>query len=319
MARKTGDGTQELPEAQELTVRDEDGLVVLQIGFSITFYFKEGHTQPVRERVAQCFDIYRLLCGPHLKWAHPGNRGFQKLDKPADKDPSQWLREPDSDGQLMSSGWEFYWHGGKTKEEANHFRVTAVGAASRHGDELSFFSASLPLSWFADHEGSFPSLAMKWCQILKPEHGYGGLSILESPRLSIAQTHGAVAYAMARRFPGLELDDPTTHVLYLKDGIKGGNWLTVLSEQWLDKLGGISVLSQKLGPEFQFYPYVDGAVIQAGPTPELGDVNRQLIPVRYRHLAQVLRPIRAPLHSGFHGFGLTREKSEEWLARFDNV
>ena len=307
----------ESTEVRDLLVKDPKGLVVLQVGLLVTLYFREGHTQQVRERVARCFEAYRTLCGPRLKWAHPSKRGFQKLDGPPDMDPARFLREPDPDGRFEASGWEFYWHGGAQKEEASDLRVRAMGAPNRRGDELGFFSASLPLSWFLDHEGNFPSLVTQWCQTLLPLHGYGGIGLIESPRLSVAQSHGASAYALARRFPGLELDDPTTHILYLKDGIKGGNWLTVLSTAYVNAVGGAQPLTRKLGDGFEFHPYSEGVVVQAGPTPELGDVNRRIEPVRYRELARLLRPLRPQVHGGFQGFGLTREKSEEWLARFD--
>jgi hypothetical protein len=294
-------------EVRDFIVRDAQGRVVLQVGLLVTLYFRKAYTQSVRERVARCFE----------EWAHPGKRGFQRLDRPAERDPAQWLREPDPEGKFEASGWEFYWHGGETKEEASGFRIKALGAANQLGDELSFLSASLPLSWYVDHSGDFPSLVLHWSQILSPLHGYGGVAILESPRLSIAQTHGAAAYAMARRFPGLEMDDPLGHVLYLKNAIKGGSWVTVLSQQFIERLGGLPVLSGYLGEGFLLHPYPDGVVIQAGPTPELGDVNRRLVPARSQRLAQVLRPLRPQVHGGFDGFGLTRGQSEEWLARFD--
>lgn len=139
---------------------------------------------------------------------------------------------------------------------------------------------------------------------------------MASPRASVSQKHGPAAYGLARRFPGLELDDPLVHVLYLREGIKGNNWLTVLADSWVKSLGGLELLTKKLGEGFTLHPYPGGVMIQTGPHPQLGDVNRQLEPVGYRQLAQVLRPIRVRSHGGF--LGLDQERSLAWLARFDS-
>ncbi|HYO59189.1 type VI immunity family protein [Archangium sp.] len=301
-----------------ILVQDDEGHVVLQVGLLATLYFENAGSQPVREAVAACFEEYRTLCGPHLHWAHPSRRGFQKLDAPPDVDPARWLRDPSLQNQFEEEGWEFYWHGGRTKEEASHFRVHALGRPRRGQEELGYFSASLPLDWFANHPGSFSELVLGWCRRLRPLHGYGGFGVMESTRLSLAQAYGPAAYGLARRFPGLELDDPLVHVLYLRHGIKGNNWLTVLADSWVKTLGGLELLTKKLGEGFTFHSYPGGVMIQTGPHPQLGDVNRRLEPVGYRQLAQVLRPIRIRSHRGFAAFGLDKERSLAWLTRFDS-
>lgn len=66
---------------------------------------------------------------------------------------------------------------------------------------------------------------------------------------------------MARRFPGIEADYPNVHVLYLKNGIKSVNWLTILNEQRLSEVGGKVALEKQLDDNFKFYEYPGGIVI----------------------------------------------------------
>lgn len=297
-----------------LTLVDDEGRVVIQVGLLVTLYFENGPDLDKRKAVAACFEEYRSMCGGYLRWAHPSNRGFQSLDRPPERDPSQWLLREG----LEDEGWEFYWHGGKQSDSASHFKVQAMGA-SKGRTYVSYFSACLPLTWFADYPGDFPSLVQNWCRKLQPLHGYGGIAILESPRLSVAQTHERTVYAMARRFPGLEVDYPESHVIYLKDGIKGGSWLTILAEYWILKLGGLFSVRNQLGEGFIPLEYPGGVVIQAGVAPQIGDVNRRISLDLYRRLAQVLQPIRIKEHGRFHSsedsFDLNATK--EWLTRFD--
>ena len=53
---------------------------------------------------------------------------------------------------------------------------------------------------------------------------------MESPYERIRTQYETTVYRIAKQFPGLEVDDPTGHCIWLEqeDGIKGGNWLTIL-------------------------------------------------------------------------------------------
>jgi hypothetical protein len=117
----------------------------------------------------------------------------------------------------------------------------------------------------------------------------------------------------------LEADHPVSHVHYLKNGIKGVNWVTVLGEKWISRLGGLPALRKELGEPFRLHEYPGGVLIQAGPRPQLGDVNRQIAIDEYRRLAQVLKPIRVTDHKSFPAWsGFDEQRTQAWLARFED-
>jgi hypothetical protein len=156
---------------------------------------------------------------------------------------------------------------------------------------------------------------------LQPFHGYGGIGILTSEAPAIAQRHERPVYALAQRFPGLEVDEPIGHSIFTKEGIKGGNWLTVLSDHWIGKLGGAQKMRQQLdGQQFRIDEYLGGAMILAGSIPELGDRDWQIDTPNYRQLAHLLKPIRTTHHAAIHNTpGCLRwHEFEAWLARFDD-
>ena len=299
-------------------IRDDSDRVVTRLGLLATLYFDNGYTEEGREAVAHCFEQYLELYRDEVRWAmDPDSAAWHEFDRRPVATPREWFAE----GRGENDQWAFQYHGGETEDEASHFQVHGLGARKWQSDahgQLSYFSAALPMTWFADHEGSFPKVVLDWCRTLRPLHGYGGIGILESLDTGVAQQNEQTVYGMARRFPGLEVDHPLSHVLFLKQGIKGVNWLTILGDQWVEQLGGVAALKVELGEPFTVHEYPGGVMIQAGPKPQLGDVNRQQEIPEYRELARVLKSIRIQEHRRFQErTGFDPEKTLEWLARFD--
>jgi hypothetical protein len=183
------------------------------------------------------------------------------------------------------------------------------------------FSFSVPLAWVAAHKaGAIVDLVVGVCSKLQPEHGYAGLAIIPWVREQYhAPSMGTVA-AFVRRFRGLELDFPylNARLLSRKPAIRGINWLTVLADPWVEKLGGQAALEAKLGPEIPIHRFATGIVIQAGPRPQFGDVNRAERMPYYQRVSLALKSIRTP-HIGalLSSYGLNDAETEAYLARFD--
>ncbi|HYO53649.1 type VI immunity family protein [Archangium sp.] len=300
-----------------LAIQDEDGTKIAQLGLSASLYFTHGHTKEGRQAVAACFEAYWRMCGSQLKWAmQSSGRGWKRLGGRSNLSlPPEWLSSLSED-----DSWHFNLHSGGEQEEAALFKISGLGSADWEED-LSYLKCTLPLTWYAGHPGSFPEFVLEWCNALRPLHGYGGVGILEAQDLGTRDAHAHQVYALARRFPGLDVDDPTSHVLDLKEGIKGVNWLTILGARFLSEVGGIGKIRSQVGPEFTFHEYPGGVMIQAGPKPQLGDVNRRRFPDSYRQLGSVLKGLRVKDHRKLHNDGLGRrfddDATQAWLARFD--
>ena len=303
----------------KLEVRDA-GKIALQIGLLVTIYFKKAHDPHVQEALAACFDQYRALVGDALHWvAHPATGRFHPIQDGRVPSPAEWFRQ-----LARGEEWAFQYRGGEDAGSANPFSVEALGVQDYGKDELSYFKATLPMTFFAQHQSTFSDLVMEFCRRVRPEQGYGGLGILESPYERIRAQYETTVYRIAKQFPGLEVDDPTGHCIWLEqeDGIKGGNWLTILGNRWLQRIGGVQGLRSKLSSDFRITEYPDGALIQAGLRPQMGDVEKGAIPELYARLAHVLKPIRITKHRMFQHPGENRfdkAASEAWLARFDTM
>jgi hypothetical protein len=255
------------------------------------------------------FNEYYSFCGQRLRWAtNPANHRWEELTPSLL--PDQWLLK----NMETNHVWDFYYHGGRTYDESSAFRIHGLGFPIP-ARSLSYLSICFPVTWFAENNADAPSLIMHWCQRLNPFHGYAGFTILSSSDTRMESKMAKAVYTLAQRFPGLEVDYPVSHSMYLQEGIKGVNWLTCLEERWLKELGGIGELRQRLGDEFIFHEYDGGIVIQAGPYPEVGDRNRQIAVNLYGKLSHVLGAIRVEYPVPILGFDAT--STAEWFHRFD--
>jgi len=301
---------------QMLTVTDDENRVVVRVALLCTLYFKDAHLPEVREKIAESIEDYQALCGTHLHWVkHPETYSWHRLNKSSFPKIRDWLQKLDCDDAI-----ELEFHGDKDEYAASHFSISVLGSREWQC-RLSYFKVVLPITWFADHPGDFPSFVLNYCQKLTPVSGYGGLGIIDSASGSILNQYEPTVTRISQQFPGLEVDYPYKHLLHLNNGIKGVNWLTILSDHWLKELGGISALRAKLSSEFVFHQYSGGILIQAGSRPQMGDLAQNRLPKLYVQLNAALKPIRIKSHFPIHHSGkgrLDKEASEQWLARFDN-
>jgi hypothetical protein len=314
--------------SEHLSVKDEDGRVVLQVALIATVYFKEPYRREVREAVVTCAENYFRRWGQHLRWAVSPDRGaMERYGAGKASNPRAWLPAMAEDEDFTLK-----YHGAESKRGASAFSMRALGSERRPYLDFAFFRASFPLLCFADGSGSLLDVLLDLCRTLKPASGYGGIAVIEAADRFIAARYEPIVYHWAQRFPGLEADYPISHSNWLptgregnRDGIKGGNWLTALSDHYLAELGGADKVEadlKALDSRFLIHRYDGGVVIQAGPRPQLGDAERNLWPALYVKLAKFLKPIRVTHHNAFQhdgpGLRFDKERSEAWLRRFDD-
>lgn len=302
-----------LPES--IAVKNDEGQVILRVGLLLTLYFDNGGDRTVMKRVADCIAHFRAMVSPNLRWVFlPEAERFQRLTIEAVEEFERWIR-----AGTVDYGWETSWLGGRNPQEASEYRITALGEDSPL-PRLGYLHVLLPLNPREPQFEKFAAAALRFCEILKPYHGYGGIGFAQSAHGVVEDEAQPLVYSLAQRYPGIEVDSPSGHSLYLADGIKGVNWLTVLGPRWVEAMGGVDSLRRSLRDEFVFHPFDGGLMIQAGPRPQAGDVNQRIWPENYAELARLLKPIRVTDLGSFGNNGqnrFTHATSIEWLARFD--
>lgn len=297
-------------------IKDSDGHTVIDIGIIATFYLEKGWDKDVKAAVSKCFEHYQSIFGTLLRWANNTQKkgwvrtNSRQMMSPADLFALESIHE--------NTPWEFHYHGGDFSEDASQYSIHGMGRPQWEKDDISYLSITVPRDWFLEHRKYFIQLVLDWCEQLEPLHGYAGLGLVESPSYAIVNRHATQAIGLARRFIGLELDYPYFHVIYLKNGLKGINWLTIIGNDFFSQKKDSDSILKNVRDVLKTYNFSKGLVIQAAELPTTGDINKNLFPENYKEVNKILRPWRISRHCRFHDLsGFDQAASEAWLARFD--
>lgn len=160
------------------------------------------------------------------------------------------------------------------------------------------------------------------CASLKCFYAVSGFSLLSTSYNSYRSVR---TYPIFRRFPGLLYWNnwmAAPHDDRSDDWTLDANWLTAISNEMLDRLGGYEKTRAALVPSVILHPIEGGIVFQAGPRPRLGDADRGDVPEAYRRVARFLLPLRHPDWQRMdHVQGpepLDRQRTTaDWISRFD--
>lgn len=125
--------------------------------------------------------------------------------------------------------------------------------------------------------------------------------------------------AWLKRHPGLGHGGNFTIYERALHGISNVNWLTLLGRELVERKGGQEAIQGALAarsPEIVVHPLGDGICIQAGPLPQIGDVNRGDNLPLYHEVGRYLKDLRSK-EPPWELDGL-QDDTEQWYARFDD-
>ncbi len=307
---------------EQLTFTDDEG-VVLEVAVLGSVYFEQPHTRAVREAVVDCCEDYFRRFGEHLRWAlDPEMNQMERFGQGEASRPRMWVTDvPEKEG------WSVHYHSGEWDLGVAKYSLGSFCPERQPYPQLGYLRISLPVSEICARPQMVVEVMLGICRRLRPISGYAGIGMVECEDYGRAARYQSIVYELAQRFPGLEVDDPLGHARALRqgDGIKGGNWLTIVGDRFLARLGGADAVSAELAAldsRFAVHRFDGGVLIQAGPRPELGAVELDDWPVLYVKLAKLLKPIRVTslgsLHMGGAEPRFNRETTEAWLRRFDD-
>ncbi len=295
-------------------------LNVLQVGLVAVFFLSKSYLPERRAAIADILRLFVKSYGDKLLWGTYGepvrkrsysSKTFETFLKwfedsaPDDVLEGTWSSSPDFD---YVGDYEIKLYSPRDwKEELRN--------------SLGYLRIYLPVEVLKGKGGeAYEALLLQCCERLSPFHGYAGLGLQQCYE---QHRYQHLERELAEQFTGLEVGHPM-YYQGLRDGFKSVNWYTILSDTWLNKLGGIARLGLHLNdPAFKVLRYPGGAMIRAGEWPELGWKDRDGLPAAYVELNRLLKPVRAP-KIGSLGFGsingevrFDTASSNEWLRRFD--
>jgi hypothetical protein len=196
-------------------------------------------------------------------------------------------------------------------------RAFALNASPGMG--FGFVRLVLPVDTIEAGADSFRDLALELARLVKPEFGQAGVSVnwnhLGDHETAAIET----MTGLAARYPGIDMAHPFSTQFAVSKGIKCINWLTFLGAHFVSRVGGTDELRRSLGGGIEVHDLGFGVAVQAGTSPEIGDVNRRKNLPLYHTVGHALASLRTTEHPpifGPEGIG-DHATTRPWLARFD--
>lgn len=301
--------------------------VGVRLGLVCTLFARDAQSVAVRQALAACADEYLQTSAGQIKAYFDASGTYKTLGYPAGGLSVQQMLIDAGDTQKSFSPFFF---GSHNYREAAPYGMAIMAPGGEDvvlRDKPAYITAVLPFSWLADHGGGLQRMMLTWCERLNPIYGYAGIGAVQSLDMIEKKRTRQYLTGLTARHPGLDVVNPAVEANRVLDAAgrvrtKSATWLTALGAELCDALGGQTALAESLDDNFVITGFGQGLLIQAGPTPQLGDTNTRHMPRYYQQLARLLAPVRMvfpgnhALVAGQEGENTT-EATNRWLARFD--
>jgi hypothetical protein len=130
-----------------------------------------------------------------------------------------------------------------------------------------------------------------------------------------------VFHRWAKRFAGLDLEDPDRFAWVTPTGLVTTSWLTLLGRPLLEhfQIDVPTMLHRRFRSNVEAVDLRSGILVRAGSDPTLGDVNQLRIPHAYAEVARALEPYLCPALPPMYGPFSDAEETLAWQRRLIDV
>lgn len=319
-----------LDDLDELTVpAPQTGTPIQRLGVTAQFSLPDGHRPEVRRAARDIIlDAHALAPDGFRRWMVTDD----ERPRPIPASPAEFraaagaelaplISRPDT---LMS--FAIFPDGTPPRWQA----AASMVAYDPRRSWLSTVVVSMPPSTALHDPDAYTRRVLDWAARLRPQYGTAGFALVDE--LGMAHHRFGAAWPWLQRYPGLDIEPFS---LQPKPGrLVSVNWLTVLGDDVLDTIGGLTTLRQRLHDAAlargialpDLLPYEGGALVRSGPLPELGDRTTGDIPASLRSVNAALRPARFddyPERPSVHLLDAPRtfdrrQATLDWTRRFDD-
>jgi hypothetical protein len=297
-------------KAEDFLWREDDRVV-----FTACFEIVAASASPLNEAapgLKRFYDVFMTRFGSRLttyvtgtmtSWRKPTSRVFQMV--PA------WLSEPRN---LANGKFGMVFHSGPSVDELMPPALRLV-----FNNKNSYMAAVLP----PDLVGQSPEPILDFVSsaidtVFALSAGWGGYAIAFNEKMGLEPESEEKLRAWLKRHPGLGHGGNFTIYERALHGISNVSWLTLLGHELVERKGGWEAIEKALAArslDIVVHPLGDNVCIQAGPLPQIGDVNRgDQLPL-YHQVGRYLKDLRSS-DPPWQLDGLA-DDTEEWYARFD--
>jgi Protein of unknown function (DUF3396) len=309
-----------------------------RVTFAMMFFMTRS-TDPALRQQLLAAEAYCNMIVPRsaYRWLEAGwdnGRLIDMRDGLAVKAGLDAMQDHASDLAFYTGQYEF---DAKSGEVPGHAIQIATDVSNDRVDAQSSFQLNIPLPWF-EAQGT-PELPQKifadLTGILRPLHAQGGLCMATARDPIWMQDGAEDLYPILHACPGLMNGWAANVAQWMGTAMQPVNWLNAVHDDLIAICGGReAVLAHLDVPGFVTTAFADGLVIQAGPTPQVGNREADEKIVHYGKLARALMPARVAVPTdrrtiasdyrmpGSWDAGLDEPiiaANREYLTRFDDM
>mgnify|MGYP000698082756 CR=1 FL=1 len=308
-----------IPESLELS---EEDVRWVSLTFGVTLY-TDALFSEVPEAMLRSFNLFlntippdslRFYSTETMRKHKPITKrtfgmleAWSRPDAPARKDIDLELK----DGNAYQDAPKFKFHvcaGEKGSTKYKHKLSNVV-------------SMAFPAEWGMERADDLLKYVENLCSFFPFQSGHAGFSF-EYSRYAAkeGQQH---AWNESMRHRGIDISGvPKDTFAVGQDGAKGVGWLTILSEQYVEQIGGLANLQRSLSKDIELIDVPSGTIIKAGPMPLIGDVNEPDDLSLYREVYRVIEPLVETAAGRCKAWtlgGTPLEKTKTWYRRLSDA
>ncbi len=271
---------------------DENGAVYLRDGITIAFFLPIP-LDAVVDSLRLAFDQYLKTTPINLlKWCSVGadSEEFRPVTAKT-MDQCRALLTKESARKRKLTAFEIF-DGDQDGDAPSHgFIVLGNPTDKREPLETNLVQVYRPSDEVSTPEKAdeFVEWVKNFCSGLPFIYGYAapGLHWSEGSQIDALTD----ARALAKRYPGFDVQYNELTRSDLDTMTRGARWLTFLGPALVAKLGGVSAIETISSEDITVLPAGHGVLIRAGAVPEIGDRNRKRDTPLLRRVANLLRPV----------------------------
>jgi hypothetical protein len=297
----------------EQFIFESDGVEYLKLCLDITLYFVGS----VFDHVEGILDFYEQSLEIIRKDIVQYETGTMSTPKPVKGDTFSllpfWLTNPKAKQDILMLRLD----NSMAPDDAADRGFVMVAIEDDHAGALRLV---LNREFIDESVSPLVEVAKSLARKLSFSSGHCGYSLNWNNNGDLAHAAKGEIAVLSQRYPGIDIPDLDGDLVVIKSGLKCINWLTFLNKEYCERLGGSKKLHESLGKDIALHSLSNGVIIQAGPRPDIGDVNRRSRLPLYKKVGSVVSSLRAKGHPEFIPTVTTydEEATEKWLARFDS-
>lgn len=302
----------------------DHGETVLSVHFQSCFYFWNGHTPEIRQAILNCYTKYIELWGRHITWGFDPLTGWKQKkisNLPTLQNVITKLADPDEviEWYVADKGFQ-----DNEIDYSNEyvFSILTSRAWQIHEGTIVRFRVARQTFYDESQRNQLLEFNQYCIQQLKPWYMVSGMQAATSfngiqSKIDIVD--------QARSFKGIYIEKFWDSVR-MPYGIRSFDWLTFVSNDLSEKIGGVLKLQDTLTKaKLRFQTIANGVLIQASDYPELIP-NGTSDPEGYLKLNHILRPLRDGNYGSMGDATYLGENDQSfdipltdlWMRRFDH-